>query len=183
MKLLFRFFLLLFFTFTSCVKDIDFNQTEDFIATPEIKLALVNFNIEQTDLVIPGTNTEISGDIKDSARFTAFDNNVAQENLEKVILDFKVKNEFNRNFEIRFILSDENGNETYPSLLLSINRNDGSFTHTEEIIIANHPLFLQTKKIEAVLSLLPSSDGSTIDPSIEKKLQFQSGGAFHFKIN
>ncbi|CAA0188283.1 conserved hypothetical protein [Tenacibaculum maritimum] len=163
----------------SCVKNIDIDQVNDFVATPEVKLALINFYVTQTNLVIEGTDTEIN-EVVDTSKFNAFDNSVMQNNLERAVLEFKIQNQFDRIFEVEFLFLDENDQIMYsvPTLVI----NGAELEHKEEVIVANTPAFLAAKQIQTRLRLKPTADGSIIDVKDPKKINFQSGVTLYLKI-
>ncbi|CAL2076441.1 hypothetical protein [Tenacibaculum sp. 190524A02b] len=164
----------------TCVKDLDFDQAKDLEITPTFKIALAHSSIEQTLFVSP-SGAEVPS-ITDQSNFYAFENSITKD-LTKIELDFEVKNPFNRRFVIDFRLLDENGGEAYDIPALEIPENAQKFEHKEVIDVVNNPNVLNTKKIEAVFSLLPSTDGSIIDINVRKVFSFKSAGTFYFKID
>ncbi|TYP98017.1 hypothetical protein C7447_103185 [Tenacibaculum adriaticum] len=165
---------------TSCVKDIDFNQAQDFEITPEVAVSLVKFNLDQNDLVMGGIEID---SISQSTVFTMLDNTTAQEDLVKIDFQFEVVNTFNRDFEINLIFLDDNDIETYRISTLKINAQDEDFNYIETLVISDHQEFLLSRKIQVILRLLPSSDGSTIDPNDPRTFVFKSAGIFYFRID
>ncbi len=182
MKLFLKFCLLVIvFSFTSCVDNIDFNQADDIEITPAVNVALMNFDITQNDIAIPGM--EIVNPLSQTSEFTALDNHTARENLERVKLNFEINNQFNRNFRLEFIFLDEADNMTDDAIVLNVDANNANFTLEEEIIVANNASFLRTRKIQIRLTLLPSTDGSIVDVNVPSSLIFKSAGTFYFRTN
>ena len=177
----FIYIMLFLFASSSCVKNIDFDQADNFTTEPVVKLALVNFTAIQTDFLDP-LNNEIN-QITDTSNFTIFDNSTVQNDLQKVEIDIKASNEFNRTLRVDFVFLDINGNITYQIPALTIPVNTTGFRHQEVIEIATNQPFLQSSQIRSTLILLPSGDGTTINPNEPKKLDFQSGGTFYLKID
>lgn len=181
MKFILKIYLIvLAFSFTACVDNIDFEQVNDVKIEPVVTVALLKSNIVQNDLVIAGTEV---GSISQTTRFTALDNNTARENLERVRLNFEVNNQFNRNFRLEFLFLDETDGLTNDAIVLNVNANNRNFTLEEEIMVAANATFLRTKKIQIRLTLLPSSDGSIIDVNVPTSLVFKSAGTFYFRAN
>jgi hypothetical protein len=181
MKFYFKLFLLFsLFVASSCVKDLDFNQAEDLVITPEVAVSLVKSTLNQNQLVVGGM--EVTS-LSQTSEFTAFDNSIAQEDLRRILFQFEAINTFDRDFTIDFIFYDEFDVETYRIPTLVINANDDEFSMNDEVIIANTPRFLESTQIEVQFNLMPSSDGSTLDPNVPDTLTFKSAGIFYFTIN
>ena len=184
MKLLFKITILsVLFLLSSCVKDIDFNQANDLELTPAVAVSLVKFNLDQNNFIDDTTNSEIIIPIEDVTEFTALDNKTAQENLVRILFQFEAINTFERDFTIDFTFLDENDVVTHTIPRLVITSNDQDFSQDEEITIINNPAFLNSRKIHVRLTLLPSSNGSTIDPNTAKVFTFKSSGIFYFRID
>ncbi|MDY0780089.1 hypothetical protein [Tenacibaculum sp. IB213877] len=172
--------LLLLFLTISCVKDLDFNQAEDLELYPEVAVSLVKFDLTESELSPAGSGVyQLSQEVD----FTAFDNSTAQEDLTRVDLDFEISNEFNRDFTLEFTFLDDNDVATYMPIVLNVDANQTDYAYQEQIIISNNPNFLNSQKIQITVTILASTDGSTIDPTIPKTFTFKSGGTFHFTID
>ncbi len=165
---------------SACIDNIDFNQAENFEATPVVALSLVNADITQNDLVVGGAEV---GSITQTSEFTVLDNDTARNNLERVVLRFEISNQFNRSFRVDFIFLDENDVSTNNDITLNVTANNTNFTQENEIVVANNLSFLNSRKVQVVLTLLPSTDGSTIDINVPTTLDFKSAGTFYFRVN
>ena len=66
-----KIFLLLFITafLNSCVGNLDFDQVNDFSATPVFNSSLVYFTLDQQEFIDPMTGLENQNAIKDEFRF------------------------------------------------------------------------------------------------------------------
>lgn len=164
----------------SCVDNIDFSQAEDASITPVVAVSLVNANITQNDLVVGGSEV---GTITQTSVVSILDNGIARNDLDRAVFRFEVNNQFNRDFRINFIFLDNNDVSTNNDITLNIDANNTSFVQENEIIVANNPEFLNTRKIQVELALLPSSDGSSIDINVPTSFDFKSAGTFYFSFN
>ncbi|AZJ33828.1 MULTISPECIES: hypothetical protein [Tenacibaculum] len=164
----------------SCIKDIDFSQAEDIEITPVIVASLVYANLDQTSLVTP-TGIEIAR-IREVSRLEVF-NNEGAEDLNKIELNFEINNPFDRNFKLNFNFLDENNAVTYRVTSINIPKNTQAFNFQEVIDVLSNSSILNSTKIELILELLPSSDGTVIDINEPKKFTFKSAGTLYFKIN
>lgn len=163
-----------------CVDNIDFSQAEDLEISPAVAVSLVNATITQNELVVGGAEV---GSITQTSVVTILDNSIAQNDLISAVFQFEISNQFNRDFRITFSFLDENDVNTNNDITLNIAANDTNFSHEEEIVVANNPTFLNTRKVQVELTLLPSSDGSSIDINVPTSFIFKSAGTFYFNIN
>lgn len=166
---------------SSCVEDVNFSQAEDLEITPAILASLVNTVITQNELVIAGS--EISAPIEQTSLFTVFNNQQTNDNLERLVLQFAINNQFNRGFRIEFFFLDDAGNSTYNPIILNVVPNQSDFTQEEEIILANNPTFTNTRRVRVRVELLPSTDGSMIDVNVPASLDFRSAVTSYFRVN
>lgn len=165
---------------SSCVDDLDFNQAKDLEITPAVNISLIKSKVNQNNLVVGGSEV---GSISEVSTFTILDNDVARDNLERAVLRFEIINNFARDFRVTFTLLDENDARTYTDIILNVTANQTDFALEEEIILADNPNFINSRKINVELTLLPSSDGSTLDANTPNSLTFKSAGTFYFRVN
>lgn len=166
--------------FTSCVKDVDFNQAKDLVVKPAYVTSLMQFSINQTGLFDKITNTEII-EIKNTYGFSFIDKLEGKEQIEKVVLDFEFHNPFNRKFTAQYSFFDANDMATH-SVNIEIPANADGSKHREEILIANNPNLFNTTKIHSKMRLLPSPDGSVIDVNTQKTLKIVLSGIFYLNV-
>lgn len=184
MKTVFKISILcLLMLLSSCVKDIDFDQASSLEITPALAVSLARFEFDQGSLIDNVTNDEISVKI-DRITFSAFDNiqQERKEYLERVTVLFEIVNEFDRSFELDFSFFDAGGNLTYQFQTIQVGA-ESTYDTPEDIIIANHPNILNSREASITIRLLPSTDGSTIDPNDPKELTFKTSGNFYFRIS
>jgi hypothetical protein len=166
---------------TSCVKDVDFNQVNDFSAKPIFKSTLVYFTVNQIDFFDVVNSVELVTPLNDTSDFTILRSNFVRNNLLKAELEFKVVNKFNRNFKVNISFLDANNNVTHSFNEFNVTAKNESFTQIEEIIISSNQLFLSSTKVKVSIELSPSTDGSIIDPNNPQTLEFNSAGTFYLK--
>ncbi len=171
---------ILIINFTSCVEELDFQQAETLELTPALLVSLVNSTITQNQLVIGGS--EINMPVTQTSFFTVLNNDETRDSLERLVLNFDINNEFNREFRIQFLFLDSSDNTTLSPIMLNVNPNQSDFKQEEEIILANNPNFTNTEKVRVRVELLPSTDGSIIDVNIPASLTFKSAGTLYFRI-
>ncbi len=174
-------FLVFLLTLSSCIKHVDFDQIEDFSATPIIESSLVHYSLTQADFFDLVNSVEIVTPITDTSGFTVFDNKFVQENLVKTRLNFEISNEFNREFTVNIVFLDDNDKETYVFKPIIVQKNKLDGKYSEEIAISGNTLFLSTTKMSVSITLSPSSDGSVIDPTTQQTIELKSSAIFHLK--
>lgn len=172
-------FLIFAIVLTSCVKDLDFDQTKDFESKPVYTATILYFDLTQRNFV--SGNFEI-GTVSDTLDFSLLSNEVFQKQLEKVELRFKISNEFNRGFRIELDFLDKNFLPVQHIDPLEIPAVTSDFEQRIPIVIKDSPLFLTANKLNINIQLKPSSDGSIININQEKKLSFKSSADFYIKI-
>jgi len=88
--------------FLSCSQPLDFKQLEEYTIMPSISYSLVFFSIDASNF-----NTIISGlpaatEVNETTNFKLLENSFIKQNLVQLDFNFKIKNEFNRIFFIRY---------------------------------------------------------------------------------
>jgi hypothetical protein len=100
------------FIVASCVKDTDFNQSEEIIFTPIVKLDLIHFNVTASDFYDEATMSEILT-LRDTTELRFLDDVAIQENLVRADFYFKFTNSIPRDFTVGFQFLNEFNEETY----------------------------------------------------------------------
>ena len=114
------------------------------------------------------------------SNFSFLQNEWVQENLVKVDFDIHVNNQFDRDFDVVFIFFDANNVQTYAIQPMRIAKNEQDFNHQERINILENEQFLRATKVQVMIQLLPSSDGTSLDPLVAQTIAFKSAGTFYF---
>lgn len=117
MKYIYRltgaFLLLLFLmTYTSCVSDVDFDQTQDVILTPTAVTDLIFFNLDTSDFENVDSQ-DVVLTVRDTTRLEFLDDDFIRENLIEITLDFQADNSFGQSLVNRAAFLSSSGEEQY----------------------------------------------------------------------
>ncbi len=164
---------------TSCSERLDFSQIEDFAWTPVVESSLVFFTLNQRSFFDDVHTLEEQSVVNDVINFSFLQNEWVQERLVKVDFEIQVNNQFDRDFEAILVFLDANNVQTYTIPPLFIPKNDEDFSHTERIDIHENEQFLRATKVQVIIQLLPSTDGTSLDPLVAQTIQFKSAGTFY----
>jgi hypothetical protein len=171
----------IFLLITSCVKDVDFDQSDDLSIQPKYVASLVHFTISQ-DKFIDDLGNEL---IKISENFSTPINTstIANENITKAEIQFKTSNSFNRIFIIVIKLYDIDGNVTFSFNPITLNPNTSNIPQKQTIQGADLNNFVRSNSATMEVILLPSTNGSVIDANIAKSINVQVSGLFYLNFN
>jgi hypothetical protein len=168
----------LFFAFSSCIDNLDFNQIE-YSATPIYNSPIVFFDLTQSDFIDSTTNTDILR-VEDVTDFTYLETSFIRDNLERVELNFEVNNQFsNRSFSFSFEFLDENNNPTHPVINFTVNPNELLVPQINPIIVANNQGFLTTRRIR--VQIVMSASTTPLNPTVIQNLSFKSTGTYYVR--
>ncbi len=165
--------------FTSCLEDLDFDQAEDLELAPTIAIDLLDFSVDQNELLALGVLANAGVPISDETSLPDFQNSLVQEDLEKVLLQFRATNEFDEDFRIQFTFFDGNGDPSYTVEPILIPANEENFIFEESIVILNTPLFLSSESASIELIF----EGTNIDSSVDANLFFSSAAVLYTSID
>jgi len=98
----------------SCVKDVDFEQADDFTTTQKVDLDLIFFNLDTSNFVLTGTN-EVIPVIRDTTRLEFLDDGFIQDNLIQIDFLFQYDNTFSQAFFNRTVFLNEQDEVLYES--------------------------------------------------------------------
>lgn len=166
--------------FTSCVKDVDFDQLDDWSIQPKYVASLVHFTIIQNKFIdTAGIELiNISQDFSTPLNTST----IANKNLTKAEIQFKTSNSFNRQFILVLKLYDVAGNLAYKFNPITVDPNtSNTISQTIEGIDLNN--FVRGNSAIIEIMMLPSADGSIIDINIQKSINVQVSGTFHLNLN
>lgn len=165
--------------FTSCLEDLDFDQAEDLEIEPTIAIDLLDFNVDQNDLLDLNVLNNIGVPISDQTSLPDLQNSFFQEDVEEVELQFRANNEFDEDFTVEFTFWDENGNPSYIAEPILIPANEANFIHQESIVILNNPLFLTSESASIEFTF----EGTNIDNTVDASLSFSSAAVLYTSID
>lgn len=98
--------------FTACIKDTDFDQTEDIALTPVMELNLIYFNLS-ANRFFDTINSNPILTVRDTTEIRFLDDNSLQEKLKRAEFYFKFTNSIPRNFQVDFQFLSETNDTTY----------------------------------------------------------------------
>lgn len=163
-------FLLVFFPFSSCTNDLSFSGINLEIE-PVFNGPVIYFELNQHDFLEDDDITEIPS-FSDLTTFEVFNSSEISENTVKIVMDFQIENSFDRAFEIRALFLDDTDTITYTFPDMEIDASNLNFSSSQTILIQDFPSFVNSRKMEIEVHLLPSSN--PLDASISKTLKFRS---------
>lgn len=162
--------------FAACVKDTDFNQTDDIILAPTLELDFVFFNVNSESFSDIGVNNLI---ITDTTNLSFLNDEIAVDNLIRADFYFKNTNSFPIQFTTQYKFLDENNNLHY-EILIPVNTgsvNNPIITeHTE--IIEGDAIVNLTMAEKVVVNILASSP---VD-NLEGNLNLQSKTIYYLRV-
>ena len=174
MSFLNKFFLTLIIVgFTSCIGDVDFDQVNDFEATPAYKFSLANFEFDEVEL--DALNVD-DGHIPDD--FIVLPS-IDDRNWEKVVFEFEGVNTFDDPFFILITLLDETGTPTYTfdTITVTANSTEADEIQSQEVDLFANPEVLNSRIVRG--ELVYNGTITTSDPGI---LSFKSAGTFYLGL-
>lgn len=100
--------------FTACVKDTDFNQTDDIVVTPILELDFLFFNVDSESFTDQGVNNLV---VTDTTYFDFLNDEFTVDNLTRAEFLFKNTNSFSTQFTTQYQFLDENNVSHYEILI------------------------------------------------------------------
>ena len=163
---------------SSCVDNLDFDQV-DLDIDPIFTSPLVFLELDQNDFFDADNSVEITT-VADISDFTTLQSSVVQDNLTQAVFNIEAENRFDRSFLIEVDLLDDDNNVTYSFADYLITANDLNYTATTRIFPQSTPDFLNSTRMNIVVTILPSSN--QLDPNIPKTLKFKSAGIYYLSF-
>lgn len=178
-KILPRALILLILTgFTSCVKDVDFDQAGDISLQPEIQASLLIFEVDQRDFIDPDTNLQRLI-IRDTVRLEFLDDDYIQKDLEKVEFKFKFRNSFPQTFSNRIQFLSENNNLQHE---INFDTAPGSQVNP---VVSEKIDTIELDRIQVIkrsIKMVVEIRAVLNDQPFNGKLNFESKGLFSFQF-
>jgi len=162
----------------SCIKDVDFDQTQDIALTPELQADLLIFEVDSDDFSHPETG-EYMNVIRDTVRLEFLDDDYIQDNLQLVEFSFKWRNSFPQSFSNKISFLSEN-NRIQHQINNTINPGrQNSVVQTEHIeVIGPDRINVIKNSIKMVVEIEVLQNSTTF----EGQLNFASKGLFSFEF-
>lgn len=98
--------------FSACIKDTDFDQSEDIALTPVVELDLIYFNL-RADQFYDTINSNPILTVVDTTEIKFLDDSTLQESLKRAEFYFKFTNSIPRDFQVDFQFLSEANDTTY----------------------------------------------------------------------
>ena len=162
--------------FTACVKDTDFNQTDDIVVAPTLELDFLFFNVDSESFSDLGVNNLV---ITDTTEFSFLNDDIAVDNLIRADFYFRNTNSFPVQFTTQYQFLDEN-NDLHYEILIPVNDgtlNNPVITEYSEIIEGDGILSL-TMAEKVVINIVASS---SVD-NLEGNLNLQSKTTYYLRV-
>ncbi len=105
-------FVMLFFS--ACIKDTDFNQTDDILVTPIVELDFLFYNLNSESFTDFGVNNLI---LSDTTNFNFLNDDFVVDNLIRAEFFFKYTNSLPVDFITEYKFLDENNNPHYEVII------------------------------------------------------------------
>ncbi|WP_299111205.1 hypothetical protein [uncultured Winogradskyella sp.] len=169
---------------TSCVKDVDFDQADDFSLTPVLAASVVYTNVEASRFSENGMELETVSDT--IANIEIFTDDFVIDNLVKAELIFEATNSINRTFGLQVDFLNEI-DEIQHSFLFDASPSPlGDEVLTEYIEVFEDvtlEALKMTRKMIITLRLYPSNDGSSLDEDSAGEIGLKSRGTFYLNLS
>ncbi len=170
---------------TSCVKDVDFEQAENFSLNPVLETSVIYFNEPASTFFVNNAGDEVA-EAQDATVIDVFDDDFVIDNLVKAVFTFKITNSIERAFQTRidFLNPEEEVQHTFTvNTVASINNQD-VITDYIEVFEGDDLVNLKaTNKIVFTAILFPSTDGSVINENTIGRIELKSKATFYLNIN
>ncbi len=175
---------MLMFCFSSCVKDVDFNQADNLVLTPVVASSVVYTDVEASRFSENGIELQV---VRDSiANIEIFNEQFVIDNLVRTELIFEATNTIDRTFELQVEFLDDNdvlldsfSFEAQPSP----DGNEVISETTEDYVGQRLDALKQTTKMVITLTLFPSNDGSILNADSTGRIILKSSGLFYLNLS
>lgn len=162
--------------FTACVKDTDFDQTDDILVTPVVELDFLFFNLNSESFSDIGVNNLI---VTDTTNFDFLNDEFAVDNLIRAEFFFKNTNSFPVNFISEYKFLDD-FNELQYEIIFPVGAGSvNSPLITEHLEnIEGEALIALTNAGKVVVNIIALAPGD----NLEGTLKLQSKTTYYLKI-
>lgn len=163
---------------TSCSSDLDFDQANDIVLSPQVEVDLLFFTLGTESFVtanIPDTTVVV----RDTTRLEFLDDSFVRDNVREIEFRFQVDNSFAQTFSNRSVFLSSNGVPQYMLEFAIAPSPDGTTTTTTVIeqVDAN--------QLEAILNSTQVANELQLDTNglfIDGTLTLQSKALFSLEI-
>ena len=169
-------FTVIAFLFSACVKDTDFNQTDDIALTTVLELDFIFFNINSQNFTDLGINNTI---VSDTTDLDFLDSGIVSENIIRADFYFRNTNSFPVSFLAQYQFLNDN-NEIKYEVIVPVqagNNIDPAITEFTEII-ENNALVNFTMATKVVVNTIATSSLNNINGNLD----LQSKATYYLRI-
>src|SRR5690606_3941254 len=98
--------------FTACIRDTDFDQSENIVLSPVVELDLIYFTLQGTDF-FDTINSQPIPTLRDTTLIKFLDDSTLHESLKRAEFYFRFSNSIPRSFVVDFQFLSEANDTTY----------------------------------------------------------------------
>ena len=168
--------------FTSCVSDVDFDQTEDILPTPILESSLIFSTLEAPNF-INGLTQQERIVLTDTTRLEYIDSDFFVDQLAKTNLTFQFANSLDRNFNIDFVFVNDNDEQRYIAQIEVLAGQPNSPTLIESNFLVEEPeLSLFEESTKLIYRITLPSTTNPIETSDLGILKLESKATFYFEL-
>ncbi|MEE9408758.1 MAG: hypothetical protein V3V28_11865 [Polaribacter sp.] len=173
---------LLFFllAFISCADNLDFNQIDDYNATPAITSSLIYFTVLPIQF-FDATGTALVFEVIDESEIRVFDNDFVRDKFVKVDFNIEIKNEFDRDFAIQIDLLNGNNTITHRFDELEILANNLTFTNKQTVEVSANLNIKNSTRIRVTIKI--ENTTTPLDKENTDKFEFKSSATIYFNTD
>ncbi len=165
----------------SCVKDVDFDQTEDVVLTPVFEIDFVYSRFNTDRFVNPEIDPSIVVPevfVNDTLDYDLLGTDFIVDNLERIELTFEFRNTIERDFEFTLGFLDDNGVQVGPFNRITVNAGNGEgvtpVVTTEVIVFDNATINI----LATAAKLISTIQVQNINSSLGGILEMRSKGTY-----
>jgi len=170
----------------SCVKDTDFNQTENILPTPVFESDLVFSTLEALNFIDDTTQQEVEI-LSDTTRLEFINSDFFVNQLAQTEITFRFTNSLNRDFIVYFEFVTDNNELRYLAQV------DVPAGQTESPIIAQSSFLIEEPELSSfkeatkliykiTLPATATATANPINPSTLGALKLESKATFYFEL-
>ncbi|WP_438425213.1 hypothetical protein [Aquimarina macrocephali] len=167
----------------SCVKDVDFDQTEDVVLTPVYEVDFVYSRFDTNQFIDSNINPAIVVPeviVNDTLSYDLLGTDFVVDNLGRVELTFEFRNTIERDFDFDFGFLNDSDQRIGPLYSMTANSGNGEGT---DAIVTTEVIILDTAEIDVLRDatrLISSMRVQNINSSLRGILELRSKGTYFF---
>ena len=168
--------------FNACVKDVDFDQTEDILPTPVFESSLIFSNLEAPSFLDDVSQQEVVV-LTDTTRLEYINSDFFVDQLAKTNLTFKFTNSLDRDFNIAFeFVTDADELRYLAEIDVPAGEPSNPILVESSFLIEEPELstFEEATKLIYKITLPPSTN--PISPTTLGSLKLESKATFYFEL-